>query len=242
MKPLLSGELVKLRTTRTFIALVGSALVLSMLVVCLSASLSDHFSDRDLRQLFTANFSSFFILLLGVIGMAGEWRHRTIAGTILAAPDRIRLLAAKLLSYAVAGIVLSAVVTLAIMLAGTLILSARGLPTLDVGSLADLLWRQLLVAGLQGALGVCVGGLVRNQVVAIVGVLVVAFVLEPAILSLLPHVGQFGPTVGAPNGILEMQFDNRDLLEPGYAILVLIGWVGLGFAATGALLRRRDLL
>jgi hypothetical protein len=242
MKPLLSGELVKLRTTRTFIALVGSALLLSLLVVCLSASLSDHFSDRDLRQLFTANFSSFFILLLGVIGMAGEWRHRTIAGTILAAPDRIRLLAAKLLSYAVAGIVLSAVVTLAIMLVGTLILSGRGLPTLDVGSLADLLWRQLLVAGLQGALGVCVGGLVRNQVVAIVGVLVVAFVLEPAILSLVPHVGQFGPTVGTPNGILEMQFDNKNLLAPGYAILVLLGWVGLGFAATGAMLRRRDLL
>jgi len=242
MNALLSGELVKLRTTRTFAALVGAALLLSLLVVCLSAALGDQFADRDLRQLFTANFSSFFILLLGVIGMAGEWRHRTIAGTVLAAPDRIRLLAAKLLSYAVAGIVLAAVVTLAIMLAGTLILSARGLPTLDVGSLADLVWRQLLVAGLQGALGVCVGGLVRNQVVAIIGVLVVAFVLEPAILSLVPNVGEFGPTVGTPNGILEMRFNDKDLLAPGYAMLVLIGWVGLGFAATAALLRRRDLL
>ncbi len=242
MKPLLSGELVKLRTTRTFAALVGSALVLSLLVVILTGLLRDTFTDHDLRQLFTANFSSFFILLLGVIGMAGEWRHRTIAGTILAAPDRIRLLAAKLLSYAVAGIVLSAVVTLAIMLVGTIILSVRGLPTLDVGSMADLLWRQLLIAGLQGAFGVCVGGLVRNQVVAIVTVLAVAFVVEPAILGLVPSVGQFGPTVGTPNGILQMQFNNKDLLAPGYAILVLLGWVGLGFAATGTLLRRRDLL
>lgn len=242
MKPLLSGELVKLRTTRTFAALVGSAVVLSLLVVILTGLLNDHFTDRDLRQMFTANFSGFFILLLGVIGMAGEWRHKTIAATILAAPDRIRLLVAKVLSYAVAGIVLSAVVTLAIMAVGTLILSLRGLPTLDVSGLADLLWRQLLLAGLLGAFGVCVGGLIRNQVVAIVGVLVFAFALEPAILSLVPSVGQFGPTVGAPNGVLEMRFGDHTLLAPGYAVLVLFGWIGLGFAATGALLRRRDLL
>ena len=56
-----------------------------------------------MRELFTADFSGLFILLLGVIGMAGEWRHRTITSTVLAAPDRLRLLAAKILSYAVAG-------------------------------------------------------------------------------------------------------------------------------------------
>lgn len=242
MKPLLSGELVKLRTTRTFAALVASAVVLSLLVVILTGLLNDHFTDEDLRQMFTANFSGFFILLLGVIGMAGEWRHRTIAGTILAAPDRVRLLTAKVLSYALAGIVLSAVVTLSIMAVGTLILSLRGLSTLDVSGLADLLWRQLLLAGLLGAFGVCVGGLIRQQVVAIVGVLVFAFVLEPAILSLVPSVGQFGPTVGAPNGVLEMRFNDKQLLDPGYAVLVMFGWIGLGFAATADLLRRRDLL
>ena len=242
MNALLRGELLKLRTTRTFAALVGAALLLSLLVVCLTAALSDSLTERDLRQMFTTNFSSLFILLLGVIGMAGEWRHRTIAGTILAAPDRLKLLAAKTLSYAIAGIVLAAVVTLASMIAGTLILSGRGLMTLDVGALADVLWRNLLVAALLGPLGVCVGGLLRNQVVAIVGLLVFAFALEPAILALVPHVGQFGPTVGAPNGILGVSFNNKNLLAPGYAVLVLLAWVGAGFAAAVALLRRRDLL
>ena len=46
--------------------------------------------------------SGLFILLLGVIGMTGEWRHRTIASTVLAAPGRALLLAAKVISYAVA--------------------------------------------------------------------------------------------------------------------------------------------
>ena len=48
-----------------------------------------------MRELFTADFSGLFILLLGVMGMAGEWRHRTITSSVLAAPDRLRLLAAK---------------------------------------------------------------------------------------------------------------------------------------------------
>lgn len=242
MSALLAGELLKLRTTRTFAVLVGATLLLSLLIVCLTASLSDSFSERDLRQMVSTDFSSLFILLLGVIGMAGEWRHRTIAGTILAAPDRLRLLAAKTLSYALAGTVLSLVVTGASMIASTLILSGRGLTTLDASGLADVLWRNLLVAALLGALGVCIGGLLRNQVAAIIGLLVFAFALEPAVIALAPNVGRFGPTVGAPNGILRVQFTNKDLLAPGYATLVLLAWVAITFSATASLLRRRDLV
>jgi len=241
---LLRAELLKLRTTRTFAALVGAALALSLLVVVLSAVLSDDLNEDDVRTLFTADFTGLFILLLGVMGMAGEWRHRTITSTVLAAPDRLRLLAAKLLAYAVAGVVLSLVVTVTIMAIGTLILSARGETTVGLGDLADVLWRNLTVAALLGALGVCIGGLVRNQVVAMVGVLVLSFVLEPAIFGLAPEVGRFGPTSGAPSGILGTQgFDTSgDLLAPGVALLVMLAWVGGAFAAAAALLRRRDLV
>jgi len=241
---LLRAELLKLRTTRTFVALVGIALSLSLLVVVLTATLSSNLNDHDVRTLFTADFTSLFILLLGVIGMAGEWRHRTITGTVLAAPDRLRLLVAKTLAYAVAGVVLSLVVTVTIMAVGTLILSAEGETTVGVGDLADVLWRNLTVAALLGALGVGIGGLVRNQVVAMVGVLILAFVLEPAVFALAPSVGRFGPTSGAPNGILGTQgFDeNGDLLAPGVALLVMLAWVGGTFAAAAALLRHRDLV
>lgn len=243
MSPLLRAELLKLRTTRTFAALVGAALVLSLLVVGLTAALVSDLSESDVRDLFSADFSSLFILLLGVMGMAGEWRHRTITGTVLAAPDRLRLLAAKTLAYAAAGAVLSLVVTLSIMAVGTLVLSLRGEETAGVVDLADVLWRNLAVAGFLGALGVCIGGLVRNQVAAIVGLLVFAFALEPAVLAVAGDVGRFGPTAGAPNGILGADsFGDGDLLAPGIAALVMLGWVGVAFAAAYALLRRRDLV
>lgn len=244
MSALLRAELLKLRTTRTFFALMGSAVVLSLLVVVLSATLSNGLSQRDARDLFLTDFTGLFILLLGVIGMAGEWRHRTITSTMLAAPVRARLLAAKTLSYAVAGAVISFIVTVTVMAVGTLILSARDETTVGVGDLADVLWRNLVVAAFLGAFGVCIGALVRNQIVAIVGLLIFGFAVEPTLLALASQVGQFGPTLGAPNGFLEPNGfgDGEEQLAPGVALLVMVGWVGLGFAAAAALLRRRDLV
>ena len=243
MKPLLSAELLKLRTTRTFVTLVSVTLVLSLIVVGLTAILADDFTEESVRELFTFDFSSLFILLLGVTGMAGEWRHRTITSSVLAAPDRVKLLTAKVIAYAVAGAVLSLIVTVALMALGTLILSLRDETTLGLADLVDVLWRNLLVAALLGAFGVCVGGIVRNQIVAIVGLLVFAFALEPALLNLALEVGRFGPTTGAPSGIIGINpVDNGELLEPVVALLVMIGWVGLGFGITAWMLKRRDLV
>src|SRR3954449_4347749 len=203
MTALLRAELLKLRTTRTFAALAGAALALSLLAVTLAATTQNYAQHpRDLHTLFTSDFSSVFILMLGAIGMTGEWRHRTITGAVLAAPDRVRLLAAKTLAYALAGIVLSLAATMAIMLTGTLILERRDQPTLDIAGLADLLWRNLAVAASLGALGVGIGALLRNQIATVVGLLVVGLALEPALLAQVPDIERFGPLLGAPTGIL----------------------------------------
>lgn len=243
MSALLSAELLKLRTTRTFLALVGSAAALSMLVVVLTAVLSKHLDDTDLHGMFSGDFTGLFILLLGVMGMAGEWRHKTITSSVLAAPDRSKLLAAKTISYAIAGAVLSLLVTVAIMVVGTIILSARNKMTLDFSGLIDVLWRNLVDAAFLGAMGVTLGALLRNQVVAIVGVLVMFIIVEPTLFGLVPSVGKFGPLRGSPAGLLGVGFNDttHHLLAPGIAALVMVGWLGLLFAGAAALLRGRDL-
>jgi ABC-2 type transport system permease protein len=177
------------------------------------------------------------------MGIAGEWRHRTITSSVLAAPDRLRLLGAKLISYAVAGAVLSLVVTVTLMIVGTVILSIRDKPTLDAVGLLDVLWRNLVGAAYLGALGVCIGALVRNQVVALVGVLIAFVIVEPALVGLVNDVGRYAPLQGAPAGLTGVGFDdNQDiLLAPGLAALVMAGWVIVLFAAAATLLRRRDL-
>ena len=242
MNALLKAELLKLRTTRTFAALVGVAVALSVVLVVLTTLLQDRFDEDDLRLMFAGDFTGLFILLLGVMGIAGEWRHRTITSSVLAAPDRLKLLAAKLISYAVAGAVLSLIVTVTIMVVGTTILSMRDLPTLDFGPLLDVLWRNLVGAAYLGAIGVCIGALLRNQVAALIGVLIVFMIVEPALIGLVSDVGRYAPLQGAPAGLIGMGDDGDiELLEPAIAGLVMLGWLTGLFAIAAALLRGRDL-
>jgi ABC-2 type transport system permease protein len=243
MSALLRAELLKLRTTRTFVAIASVTLGLSLLATVLQVTLQTHIDESDLRGVFYSDFTPLFMALLGVMGMAGEWRHRTITGTVLAAPHRLKLLVAKTLSYAVAGAVLSLFVTVLVMIVGSVLLSALDKATLPLSDLADLLWRNVLVAALLGAFGVGVGGVVRNQVVALIGLLLMSFVVEAALFGAgAGSVARFGPTRGAPAGIIGLTGTCQDFLAPGIAILVMLGWVALVFVATAATLRRRDLV
>lgn len=100
------------------------------------------------------------------------------------------------------------------------------------------------MAAFLGGFGVCIGGLVRNQIVAIVGLLILSFALEPTVLAVASNIGQFGPTSGAPNGLLGVNAfgEDEEQLAPALAVLVMIGWVGIVFAAAAARLERRDLV
>ncbi len=244
MSALLRGELLKLRTTRTFAALVAVAVGLSLVVILLSTLLQNEFDPDDVRLMFAGDFTGLFILLLGVMGMAGEWRHRTITSSVLAAPDRLRLLGAKLISYAVAGALLSLIVTVTIMIVGTIVLTMRDKTTLDFAELLNVLWRNLVGAAYLGAMGVCIGALLRNQVAALVGVLIVFMIVEPTLLGLVTEVGRYAPLQGAPSGLIGFggeQGADIELLEPAVAALVMLGWLTALFAAAAVLLRRRDL-
>jgi ABC-2 type transport system permease protein len=245
MRPLLRAELIKLRTTRTFAGLAGVAIGTSLLLAGLVSLLTEPTKDSVLVDVYASDTSGLFIVVLAVLGVAGEWRHRTITSSLLAAPDRIRFLAAKTLAFAAAGAFLSLLIMIAVAILGTAILTVRDLPLPDAGELAAQVARSALLAALLGALGVGVGALVRNQVVAVVGLLVFWFLVEPTLLSLVPEVGRFGPFVALSTGASGIPAEDAglgevDLLDPALAALALLAWIGAAFAAGYALLRRRD--
>jgi ABC-2 type transport system permease protein len=245
MKPLLQAELIKLRTTRTFAGLAGAAIAISLLITVLVAILTEPTEDSVLVDVFTSDVSGFFIFLLAIIGITGEWRHRTITSSLLAAPDRLRFLAAKTLAFTVAGAVLSLMVSIAIAIAGTVVLSLRDLPLPEAGELAAQLGRLAVVAALTGALAVGLGALVRNQVAAVVGLLLLGLLVEPMVTTLVPEAGRFGPFTALPTTVAGIPAEDAglgevDLLAPGPAALVLLAWIGAAFAAGYALLRGRD--
>jgi ABC-2 type transport system permease protein len=245
MRPLLRAELIKLRTTRTFAGLAGAAIGTSLLLAALVALLTEPTEDSVLVDVFASDTSGLFIVILAVVGIGGEWRHRTITSSLLAAPDRLRFLAAKTLAFAAAGALLSVAIIIGVTIVGAAILSVRDLPLPEAGELAGLLGRNALVATLLGALGVGVGALVRNQVIAVVGLLVFWFLVEPMVLALVPEVGRFGPFVALSTGVSNIPPEDAglgevDLLDPGLAALALLAWIAAAFAAGAALLRRRD--
>jgi ABC-2 type transport system permease protein len=246
MRALLQAELINLRTTRTFVALAGTAVGISLLITVLVASITEPTEEDVLTDVFTSDVSGLFILILAVIGITGEWRHRTITSSILAAPARVQFLAAKTIAFAVAGLVLSVLISIAVGIAGFAILTARDLPTPELGELVEQFARNAGIAALGGAFGVGIGALVRNQVVAIVGVLVMGFAVEPLLVALVPEVGRFGPFGALPTAAQgldpeDVGMADVDLPAAGVAVLLLLAWIAAAFAAGAALLRRRDL-
>jgi ABC-2 type transport system permease protein len=246
VRALLQAELIKLRTTRTFIALTAVAIGTSLLIVVLVSLLSEPTEESVLTDVYASDTSSLFILILAVIGISGEWRHHTITSSLLAAPERIRFLAAKTLAFAIAGLILSVLISISIAIVGSIILSARDLPLPDAGDVIAQWARNGLIAFLLGAFGVGIGALIRNQVVAIVALLVIAFAIEPLVVNLVPDVGRFAPLSALPTAIQDVPAEDvglgdLDLLSPGAALLALLAWIGAAFAASGALLKRRDL-
>ena len=101
-----AAEVLKLRTTRTFWALAGSTFALILLIVVLSLSLDDELdSDEDSVHslLSTAGLSGLLMLVLGAVVGAGEYRHGTIASTLLVTPNRLRAVTAQTLAVALGG-------------------------------------------------------------------------------------------------------------------------------------------
>jgi ABC-2 type transport system permease protein len=143
-------------------------------------------------------------LLLGILGMAGEFRHQTVTQTFLVTPDRGRVVAAKLVAYPLAGIALALVILAFTAAVATGWLAAKGITPslLDARhgrALGHVLLGAVLAAGLCGLVGVGVAALVRNQVAALVGVLVWVLLVEGLLMSPLhnPSLGKWLPSAAA---------------------------------------------
>jgi ABC-2 type transport system permease protein len=240
---LLRAELIKLRTTRTFYALAGVAVGISLVITILVASLSEPTQDSVLSDVFQNDASTLFIMILAIVGITGEWRHRTITSSLLAAPDRTRFLAAKTLAFAAAGALLS--ISISIAIAGYAILGVRDLPTPPFGDVIDLFARNAGVAALLGAFGVGVGSLIRNQPTAIVAILIFAFVIDPLLGNFAPGVDRFSPVGALPSAIQGLDPDDVGTPDVHFlavipALAAMAAWIGALFAGGAALLRARD--
>lgn len=194
MSALVRAEARKVLTTRSSLVISGVVVIYPVLAI-LPAVLAAEEPTVDtgtLLEILRGGAAVLVLgaLLLGILHAAGEYRHGTIVPSLLVAPRRERLLAAKLGLQAVMGMTLGFVVSAVGLVTGASYLTSRGV-SVDVLS-GDVLLSVagvVIVATLYATIGGAVGALVRNQTAAVAGMLTWVFAVENAIPIVLTSPG-----------------------------------------------------
>ncbi len=254
MTRLVRAEWAKLFTTRAWIGLVLGACVMAGGFAALFTGLagveqngqpglppvgSEQYEELVLA---TGANASVLLLILGVIGMTQEYRHKTAVPTFLTTPQRGRVVVAKLVAYGLVAVPFALLVLAANILVVMIYAGARG----DAPSLTGDNLRVVASAGLVivifTIIGVGVGALLRNQVGAIVGALVYLYVIEPIVASIGAIQAAYKWLPGGAVQAITTDFEAPDLLEPWQGGLLLLGY-GLVAAVLGTFLAvRRDIV
>jgi ABC-2 type transport system permease protein len=242
----ISSELFKLRSTRSFWWLTGVVLAIAVAFTILVCALSNNGDESPLEDLLWmfGSLAQALALLLGALMITTEFRHGTITPTLLVTPNRVKLMAAKVIAALLTGGAIGLLTAVAIT-----VIVAIFTPVQDFGpspSKLPMIVGGTLAVALFAALGMGVGALIRNQVGAIVGALGYVFA-EPLLslaLTLWDSTDEIMPrySLGAvsnslwsvnPNDV-EVQLDQL----PGGLLLVL--YVALFLIAGTLMMQRRD--
>jgi ABC-2 type transport system permease protein len=248
------SEWTKLFTTRTWIGLLVGACLMAGGFAALFTGLAGQEQNGQpgipavgTQQYETLAFSvaantSVLLLILGIIGMTQEYRHRTATPTFLTEPRRGRVITAKLIAYALVAVPFALAIIAVDVLVVTIYAGARGAaPSFSTDNLKTLAASGLVLV-VFAVIGVGVGALFRNQVGAIVGALVYLYVVEPIVSSIGAIQGAYKWLPGGAVQAVTSNFQAPELLEPWQGGLLLLGY-GLLAAVLGTFLAvRRDIV
>ena len=250
MTALVRSELRKLTTTRLW----AWMLVLGMAMVGATTSLAIGFAEpgplgldtaAGQRTVFAQATASLVVVgILGITAVTGEFGHQTATPTFLATPRRGRVVAAKLLTYAAAGLAYASACTAVVLAVAIPWLAAKNVGViLSDTDLARTLGGVGIEVAMYATLGVAIGCLMRNQIAAIVAFVVYIFVVGPILSSVnsTSAVAQYLPyQAGNALGRLTSSTDAAMLGQTAGGLILLV-WV-LAFAAIGTRVTiRRDI-
>lgn len=238
----LLSELRKMRSTRTNLGLLGGMIALILVFLFTvgltgtSTDLADH--DHQHRLFSVGAQAALFATLIGVMAITSEFRHGTIRSTFVVTPKRGRVIAAKVISSLLMGLVFGAFAIALSFGIGYAVLVARGAHfALDTNHALLLALGTIGMTALWAALGVGFGAVIKNQVFAVIALIVWTGVINPIIDSTAPTAGRYTPI--AASASLTADPANY-LLSPLSGGLVLFAYTALFVAAGHLLVSRRD--
>jgi ABC-2 type transport system permease protein len=238
----LLSELRKMRSTRTNLGLLAGMIALILLSVILTGFLTKKSElvglENQFALLSAGTSAAMFAALIGVMAITSEFRHGTIRPTFVVTPQRSRVITAKVLASLLMGVLFGlAAIGLSFGI-GYAILAGRGIPL--ALSTTDVVWLVLgtpVLTAAWAALGVGLGAIVRNQVFAVIGLILWAMIIDNLLRSLVPSIGGYTPS-GASAAIIADPTDY--VLSAGAGGVLLLGYVAVVIAAGALLVGRRD--
>ncbi len=118
-------------------------------------------------------------LVIGIMQIGSEYRHKTVTSTFLSTPRRIRVMLAKVVALMGIGAVYGLISLVGSVIAGAIVLQTRGADPFPSSEIFRALTLSLLVLGLWALIGLGVGILIPNQVAALLIAVGVAWIIEP---------------------------------------------------------------
>jgi hypothetical protein len=231
MKEAIRSEWLKLRTTRTAKGLLAGVLALTALAswgTLHETGPGAAGSVAGLPLFLVASWGvAVLTLVLGIRSVTDEVRHGSLVPTLLATPDRRRVVSAKLAIVAGTG----AVFGLAAVVLGTVFAvawtAAEGATLVLGGSaLAVLALKVAAIGAAWASIGLGVGFVVRHQVAAIAGALVYMFVVEDLVAVIARGAERFLPGA-ASEGLLGMSAGGAVIVGPVLGAILLAGYAAL---------------
>jgi hypothetical protein len=191
-------------------------------------------------SVYTGGLSVGYLLTLtiGVMQIGSEYRHKTISGTFLGTPRRSTVMGAKVIALLGIGALYGIISLLGSVIAGAVVLNARGFEPFPSGQVFRSLALSLLVLGLWALIGLGAGILIPNQVAALLISIGVAWIVEPLAgfgLSFWEwgreHIAPYlpsqatnaivsGVTQGGDNAVQPLSWWAAALVLAGYAALL----------------------
>jgi ABC-2 type transport system permease protein len=246
---LVSAELLKVTSTKMWLGmLIGVVLYIAIGVVATvfapqqpGVAVPRLATEAGMRNLFAqAGGAYLFAIVIGALGMTQELRHQTLTSTLLAEPHRNSVMVSKMSAYAIIGAIYGAVgVAFGYGLA-LIVLPFKDHAALPTTAMWQIAGGAILGCALFAVLGVAVGALVRNQIAAILGIIVWVVLIEALLVQLLPKVGKWLPG-GALNGILQTTGINDTTYLPVWGgALVLVAYTVVLGGLAALTTNRRD--
>jgi ABC-2 type transport system permease protein len=246
---LIRAEFIKLRTTQVwFWLLLAAVAIAALFVIGPLASRDGVQTTADAVDMFIGSVTSYIaVFVLGVLGVTTEFRYQTITPTVLGTPSRWTLITAKMITYAVVGAMYAAICLLVQLAIAIPWLSAKGVSfSLSSDHVPRVLGGVFIVVALFGIVGLGVGALLRNQIVAVTLGVIFLLILQ-GVLLIIPGVKHVFPYLpeGGIRAILTITGDRSvngvDLLGPVGGVLVLLAWAFIPAILGASITMNRDI-